>query len=491
MRWRERWPLAVAMQSSERAVKRPIAVPRWSTQRTDRPTGGAECAKIAATLGVPLLPWQQAVLDIGLEYEPDPDYPNGRRFVYREINFGTPRQSGKSVLTLVKTLHRMVLCGPGQKSIYSMQTGAEAARKLLDDWCPIIEESEFRHAVAKVRRTTGGEGIHFKNRSTLEIMRTNKSSGHGRTLDEAIIDEAMHDQDDRREQAVQPAMLTRVNAQVINTSTAGTDESLYWRRKVDLGRMLVDDGVTEGTCYVEYSAPDDCDPYDEEVWWLTMPALGFTQPIESVRHLARTMGEEEFRRALLNQWTRRDQKVIDWSAWVECRNPHGEIGRDMVLAVDMNAARTGGSTAAASRGSDGVIDVELIDCHTGIDWIVPRIAELRDRHMPMTVLVDGTGPIGALIPEMERMGIPLTIVGGTELPRAAGSFYDHVLSRGLRVRPSEHLDEAVAGAAKRVRGDSFVWQRLTPSADISPLVSATLAVWGIAGNSSSGAMWLY
>jgi hypothetical protein len=372
-----------------------------------------------------------------------------------------------------------------------MQTGSEAARKLLDDWMPMIDDSPFCYALAKVRRVTGGEGLHFKNRSTLEIMRTAKSSGHGRTLDEAIIDEAMHDHDDRREQAVMPAMLTRRNAMVLNTSTAGTDESLYWRRKVDFGRMAVDDGVTDGLCYFEWSAPDDVDPYDEDMWWTVMPALGRTQPIESVRHLARTMREEEFRRAMLNQWTRTDMKVIDWGAWVECRNPHGSIGDDMVLAIDVNKERTGAATVAASRGSDGLVDIELIDHHEGLSWLVPRVAELRDRHHPMKILVDGTGPVGALIPELERAGLTLTVLGGGEMPRAAGAFYDHVLARGLRVRPNEHLDNAVAGAAKRIRGDAFVWQRSTISADISPLVCATLALWGIAGESNHGGLWLF
>ena len=222
-----------------------------------------------------------------------------------------------------------------------------------------------------------------------------------------------------------------------------------------------------------------------------MPALGRTQLVDFIRHSASTMREEEFRRAYLNQWTRTDQKIIDYGAWVECRNPHRVIGERMVLAVDVNADRTAASTCAASRGSDGLVDIELIDHHEGLSWVVPRVVELRDRHMPDKVLVDGSGPIGAFIPELERAGVDLSIVSGAEMPRAAGSFYDSVMARSLRVRPNDHLDNAVAGAAKRIRGDSFVWQRRTPTADISPLVCATLALWGITGDSNNGAMWLF
>jgi hypothetical protein len=222
-----------------------------------------------------------------------------------------------------------------------------------------------------------------------------------------------------------------------------------------------------------------------------MPALGYTQTIAAVRHAAKTMREEDFCRAMLNMWTRTDEKVIDWSAWVECRNPHGSIQGNVVLSVDINKARTGAAICAASRGADGLVDIELIEQEEGLGWIIPRMIDLQHRHAPYRVMVDGTGPMGALIPELERNGIPLHIVGGKELPAACGSFYDHVLERRLRIRPSDVLDSAVASAAKRVRGDAFVWQRATSTADIVALYCATLALWGVAGDPNHGAMWLY
>jgi hypothetical protein len=472
-------------------TKRPPAPARFATPRTDRPTAGDECVRIAERLNVPLMPWQRQVLDVGLEYEPDPDYPTGRRFIYREIDFGTPRQSGKSVLTLVKSLHRMVMCGPGQRSVYSMQSGAAATKKLLNDWVPMIEDSQFSAALTNVRRASGSEQLTFRNRSMLLVLSNKSTAGHGMTLDEAILDEVFADVDDRREQAVFPAMLTRANAQALITSTAGTDASLYWRRKVDIGREIALGGGTDDICYFEWSAPDEADAYDEETWWGCMPALGFTQSLKIVRHLAKTMREDEFRRSMLNQWTRTDASIIDWGAWVECRSAHGAIAGDIVLSADMNEDRTATTITAASLGADGLVDLEVIERNEGMSWIVPRLDDLRNRHLPRTILVDGAGPIGALIPEMERMGLPITIVSGVEMPRACGAFYDAVMARKLRVRQSDMLDDAVAGASKRIRGDAFVWRRSTPTSDISPIVGATLAAWGILGNPNHGALWLY
>jgi len=324
----------------------------------------------------------------------------------------------------------------------------------------------------------------------LEILRSGKSAGHGRTLDEAHIDEAMSDVDERREQAVVPAMFTRQNPQMIAMSTAGTDESLYWRRKVDEGRKFAEEGVVEDVAYFEWSIPDDADIYDPEVWREFHPALGQTQTLAAMRHAAKTMSEMEFRRALGNQWTRQSDKVIDWASWIECRSVQGAISGDLVLSAEVNKERTQASICAASWGSDGFVDVEMIEVRDGISWLTEELVRLRDRHNPLRIVVDGSGPIGAMIPEFNRAGLDLHPVTGGEFAAACGAFYDRIMDRSLRVRPSEELDDAVAGAAKYVRGDRFVWRRSTPMCDISPLVCATLAAWGIAGDPSHYELWI-
>lgn len=480
------------MSVAQRERSTHVAPPRYATPRSDRPTAGGEAAIIADILGLPLLPWQRQVLDVALEYEVDASYPLGRRYVYREIVFGTPRQSGKSVITLIKTLHRVMMHGDRNHLIYSMQGGTAAARKLLDDWLPIIEASDFRHAIKSVRRSQGSERMEFRNGSTAAILNSAKSAGHGLTLDEALLDEVWADVDDRREQAVVPAMITRPNAQLVITSTAGTDESLYWRRKVDLGRELALAGDTEDVCYFEWSFPDEADPYDEDVWWAHMPALGHTQPLGAIRHAAKTMREDEFRRAFGNQWTRTDNSVIDWSAWVECRDQQAAPQGALVFSIEVNEDRTATSILAASRGlSEDEVVVEVVEHTEGIAWAIQRLVQLRDRHYPVAVLVDGLGPAAALIPDMERAGLPVRVVGGSEMTKACGAFYDRVMERRLRVRPHDGLDDAVAGAAKRQRGDAFVWHRSSLAKDISLLNGATLATWGIAGDPNHGGLWLW
>jgi hypothetical protein len=93
-------------------------------------------------------------------------------------------------------------------------------------------------------------------------------------------------------------------------------------------------------------------------------------------------------------------------------------------------------------------------------------------------VVDGSGPAGSLIPDLEKAGLTVHPVTSRELIDACGGFYDAVLESKIRIRRNPKLDEAAAGAARRRVGDAWAWTRKSAAADISPLVAATLAIWG-------------
>ena len=74
---------------------------------------------------------------------------------------------------------------------------------------------------------------------------------------------------------------------------------------------------------------------------------------------------------------------------------------------------------------------------------------------------------------------------------AAGTFYDAVLERpATGAARRAMLDDAVAGARQRRRGDAFTWSRRSPATDLSPLVAASLAVWR-AVTADLGALWVF
>lgn len=463
-----------------------VARPRFATPRTpERQTLGDEVAEIARTLGWELMPHQRLPLDVGLEID-----PSTGTFAYRDITITEPRQGGKSTRMLALMVWRVIMyalrSGRYQRCAYSAQSGYDARKKLLWDWVPVVEASPLDEHMTRVYRAGGDEAMQF-GLSRIEVTANTVGSAHGKVIDLPVIDEAFDDTDDRREQAFIPAMATRDDAQLWVCSTAGTEEAVYLNRKVELGRAAVERGDTHGTAFFEWSARDLEHAHDPEAWPEFIPAYNRTINRATIEHAQRTMSESEFARAFGNVWTPTETHVIPWANWLACINADAAPSGGLHLAVDANPDRTAAVIVAASKES---LAVEVIDKRQGLSWVVQRLGELRERHDVRSTVLHGGGPAGTLIGALERSGAVLHIATDTEMMLAAGTFYDAVLEGTLSVRPSEVLDDAVAGARRRQRGDAFSWSRRSPSTDLSPLVAASLAVWR-AVNDEGGALWLF
>jgi phage terminase large subunit-like protein len=282
--------------------------PRWATQATPgRKTRGPEVAAVAKAIGYELMDWQRQVLDVGLELLDD------GQLAYREIIVTCPRQVGKTVLTLSWEIHRCIMWGNGPQNVaFTAQTGHDAREKLLQDQLPLLEakDAPIREAIERIHRASGSEGVSFSNGSRLFILNSGEDAGHGKVCSLAIIDEAFADFDDRREQSLLPAMITKRDAQIVVISTAGTERSAYLKRKIDLGRACVANGENENVAYFEWSADPDADPGDPETWKSCIPSYGITIDERSLRHSQKTMPPAQFARAFLNLWSASDERVL-------------------------------------------------------------------------------------------------------------------------------------------------------------------------------------
>jgi hypothetical protein len=398
------------------------------------------------------MPWQQYVADVMGE-----ELPNGLP-AFREGIVSVNRQQGKSTLLLATEVERCTLRPRSQTVAYTAQTGADARKKLLNDQVPLLMASPLRATVANVHRAQGNEGIKFSNGSRIDVLASNASAGHGQIIDLGVIDEAFDDVDDRREQAMVPAMMTRPDAQLLVVSTMGTDASVYLNRKVELGRAAALEGRTSGIAYFEWAIPEGADIEDPASWWLGMPALGLTVSEASVAHARSTMTDGEFRRAFGNQRTRSMERAIPEVTWR--------------LACRADVAPTGGLF--------GVFDVA-----PGRDWSAVAVAgggvaelELYESHR-LTVAVDGRSPAASLIPDLRAAGVPVRELTSSEITAACGTFYDDLADGKVKVRLTSPelnaaLDAAVVAVTRQPVVDTWKWGR-KGSVDISPLIAVTLA----------------
>jgi hypothetical protein len=410
------------------------------------------------------MPWQQQVADVALELDADGSP------VYREINVVVPRQCGKTSLMLSLELHRALLWGTAQTIGYTAQTGWDARRKLIDDQVPLLENSPLSASVKRIYRGAGMEAIHFVNGSRIDVMASNATAGHGRILNQGIIDEAFSDQDDRREGALLPAMATKRDAQLYIISTAGTQESLYLKRKVEQGRAIVEAGLNTGVAYFEWSAGEDADIDDPATYWRTIPALGHTIDERVITHARSTMKEGDFRRAYLCQWTVIDEAAIP-AKYVQrvldaTTAPSGRLSFGIDVAIDRSFA--------AISVADETGRVELIDHREGVTWVVERTLELWRRHKGHLV-VDGYSPANSLVDRLEAGGLPVSRYSLRDMVGACGIFYDAVLDDAIRIRPHASLEAAIESAKRKHIASGWLWSRTVETADLTPLFAATIA----------------
>lgn len=462
--------------------------PRFTTRRRyERPTWGPYWGRVAAGLGRPYMPWQQHVADIAGEV-----LPSGR-LAYREVVVTVPRQSGKTTLVLSIVVGRAEAGQPfggRQTMLYAAQTGTAAYDKWKKEYVEDLRASKKMRGRFSTRMANASAAITFNSsRSTFGPIATQSESGHGPVLDFGALDEAFAQKDSRVEGAWSPAMITRPMAQLMILSTAGDATNEYFRGKVDQGRLNTLADIDYGTAYVEYSAPEDADPDDHDVWRRCMPAVGYTQNIESIQIERQKMRLDDFKRAFLNIWVDRSTDlVIPADLWDACKiSPGLERATRPVFGVDVSADRSHAVIAMAAAAADGTPIVRLIKRAPGTGWVVDELLKLRDQYDPAAIIVDSVGPVGSLKVELDRAWIDAHAMTASEMAAACGGFYDAVVRPADGGRKLWHYDEqplrdALAGAEKRDLADAWAWTRRksfeATRADISPLVAVTVAHWG-------------
>lgn len=461
--------------------------PRFGTQRNpSRQTLGPAVGVIMRLLGQPPMPWQQYVLDVACEIDPD-----AGNYFYREVRLIVMRQQGKTTLMLGKGAHRC-LAWPRQRLVYTAQTRNMARRRLEEDFCVPLADSPFADMLVQTanppkgfRAQAGSEHIGFTNNSRWWIDAVTKKAGHGPPLDEGHIDEAFAHVDNRIETAMRPAMATKPNAQLWIASAAGDGDSTYLRDKVEDGRARIRGEVPAGrVAYFEWSAPDDADPDDPQVWRDCMPALGHTITEDVVRSERDSMADDEFRRSYLNQW--RDKKqgvgVFAPSSWAECAVPDddGEVWRgEPMWTLDVSPLRdiTSFGLAAEPADENAQVFIECVGQINGTEGAVEKLVELRSMFGGSTVAVSRVDAAASLRPDLEAAGFTVLLLSARDKADACGSFYDAVLAGLIRHMNDPVLNSAVSGARKRDMGEGAWLFTRKALADITPLYSVILARW--------------
>lgn len=445
-------------------------LPRLVTPRDlSRPTDGAAGAFVAHLHGRPWLAWQRAAADLIGERTPT------GRYVYPVVVVLVPRQTGKTTWVFDLAQGRC-LEQADYRAAYTAQTGHVTTERFGERMTAMTGSALGRRV--QTRHSQGTERMGFRRGSFLKAFPPKDGALRGSALDLVIVDEPQEideQQGTALDQTILPTFTTRPRRQLILCGTAGTDRSKYLARYLAMARA-----GASGVAILEYGADPDDDPTDPAVWRRVHPGLaaGLTDEDALASALA-VMGPAGFAREYLNVWQATSDRTIPAAAWTNIRHRDAKAAPGVVpvFGVDVAVDRSAAAIVACWPDVEGLPMLEVIDYAPGVAWVAPRLLELHSRHRAQVWIDGGTGPAATVAAELTgRSWVhPIT---PREYTAACAGMLDKITDRAIGHRGERPLDAAVAGAVRRTVGDGWGWGRRSSTADVAPLVAASLAAYG-------------
>jgi hypothetical protein len=326
----------------------------------------------------------------------------------------------------------------------------------------------------RVRMSTGAEIIEFQNGSTLQVFAPAVDSLHGAVTDLIIFDEArFFDEATGRDlmAAALPTMATR-DGQLWIVSTGGGPESTFLAGELEKSRSELG---TPGTRRAHFEYGIGYDVADHELLdrvWAAHPAAGQAggPQWDALEVAAEAMSTAAFAHEYGNRWRSADEsRLIPLSQWDAARWQQLPDEGDLFLGVDVAVDRMSAAIVACVGGV-----VHVLDYRPGVLWLADRVIELAEKHSPVSVWIEPSGPAGSTALELQVRLPAAHLTSTRETTAACGAFEDSCLITPplLGHTPSEALDLAVATATHRRVGQSWVWSRVESG---PVLMAATLA----------------
>lgn len=452
--------------------------PRYSA------SAGEEVIDLAQHAGLTLDKWQQGTLMDGLALRPNGSWLNF------EVGIVGPRQNGKNGVLEARELGGLFVLGERLiiHSAHMFDTSLEAFRRLLF----LIENNpDFDRRVKRVSRAHGEEGIELKGGQRIRFRTRTKGGGRGFSGDCVILDEAMECAE-ATHGALFPIVSARPNPQIWYAASA-VDELVH-DNGIVLARLR-ERGIAGGDpslAYSEWSV--DRDEYekhpaladDPAAWAQANPALGIRISQDHIEKERRSMAERTFivERLGVGYWPRTDRvhaRVIAQDKYEACIDHDSKPADPVCFAFDVTPDRSRAAIGVAGARKDGPGEhIEVVDHHRRTDWVVARALELDERHKPRGWVCDASGPAASLMPAFAEAGIEVTPISAREYAQACGMIFDGFDQGTVHHLDTPELAAAVDGALKKQAGEAWKFSRASSLVDISPLVSVTLARWGLA-----------
>lgn len=468
---------------------------------------GREIVELSEMAGLILDPWQAWTMAHAHAVRPDKRYWNPYTSRYenlwaaKEVGVMVSRQNGKGSILEARELAGLFLFGERLiiHSAHQFDTSKEAFERIL----MLIEQTpDLDREVGRVSRSHGEEGVELKNGQRLRFRTRTKGGGRGFTGDCLILDEAMY-LGQAMVNALMPTLSARPNPQIWYTGSAGDRESEQFGRV----RERAIDGEDEDLLFwAEWSIDGHnefchelCEEHDSpksvESFAKANPGLGIRISVEHVQMEQRSMSKAGFAQERLGvgDWPVQGAgwKIISKDAWMSRTDETSDITGNVVIAIDSSLDGAMSCVTVAGRTKNGDLQVEITtedgEYHhrPGTGWVEDVVKRLWKAHRPYAVVIDKAGQAGQFFTGFDNDKTIKVISPNTrEYAQTCAEFKESIVPKPQEKAYLVHIDQApmaaaISGADRRVLAGLWAWDRTSSSVDISPLVSATLAMWGL------------
>lgn len=224
---------------------------------------------------------------------------------------------------------------------------------------------------------------------------------------------------------------------------------------------------------VALSAPDEVllaalDVAYGDSWWVDKPRL-----IAEMRDKSNTW--EDSARFFLN-WNMSSSagwSVVSQDQWQARAGVAGLVDKGFA-GLSVADGQTFAALGFCARREDGRWQVEVARHEPGTGWVV-QACKNAQTETGRPIMVDPRSPTAGIIPLLLEAGIELVEVSSAEFMAGCVAFQNDVLNDGLVHLGAGELADAIRSADVRPVGESWVFSARHSLADITPLLSVTLA----------------
>lgn len=413
----------------------------------------------------PLDPWEEWAVIHGGELLED------GRPRFRTVLLLVARQNGKTHLCMVLSLFWLYV--ESWALVLGTSTNLDYARESWERAVSAAEDNDaLSELTAVIRRANGEQTLNTVDRCRYKIAASNRKGGRSLSIDRLILDELREHRSWEAWNAAVPTMNARPFGQAWAITNAGDDGSVVLNSLRESALAKTDERLG----LFEYSAPDNCDILDPQMWAYSNPNLGYRIDIDTIRGAALRAadrgGEEEagFRTEVLCQRVRRLNAAVDPGRWNSSASK-GSLGqvsrRQIALCLDIAPDGQHATLCAAAQVRPDIYRVEVVAAWSGIGCSKALRDDLPgwlEKVKPYSVGYFPGGPGAALAADMATRpgfpphGIKMQAIK-SEAPAVCMGLADLVQSGAVEHPDDQLMNAHILSAEKLPRGEGWVYSR--------------------------------